>query len=439
MIALSADTPETARMTVAELGLTFPVLSDESRTYIRAYDVRTGQQRWLFHTIPHPGEAGYETWPPEAWQTSGAANSWGGMTVDHARGIVFLSTGSATFDFHGWDRHGDNLFANCVIALNARTGERVWHFQTVHHDMWDYDLPCPPNLVTITRGERRVDAVAQVTKTGFIFLLERDTGEPLFPVEERPVPASDLRGEQAAGTQPFALLPPPLTRQGLTEADLTDRTPAAHADALQRYRAARPDGLYVPLSVRGTIMMPGTLGGANWSGAAVDPARGILYVNVNELPYYMTMKPTDPGSRYPFVHTGWNHFRDPDGYPAIKPPWGTLNAVDLNTGERLWQVPLGTYPELAAQGWTATGTENFGGAIVTAGGLVFIGASKDEKFRAFDADTGHVLWESALPFGGYATPATYEVEGRQYIIIAAGGGGKLKTKSGDAYVAFALP
>jgi len=499
--------------------------------HVRAYDVRTGAVRWIFHTIPQPGEYGYETWPRDAWQRIGGANAWSALSVDEKRGLVFLPTGSAAFDFWGGNRAGANLFANCVLVLRAATGERVWHYQTVHHDIWDRDLPAAPVLVTIERVGRKVDAVAQVTKSGFVFLLDRETGEPLYPVEEVAVPPSDLEGETAWTTQPVPTKPPPFARQLFTEADVTDLSPASRAAVLERLRQVRTGRRFIPPSKQGTVIFPGFDGGAEWGGAAFDPATGRLYVNANEMPWILTMvdvvddasgadngpgarayrqycaachgvdrrgapqqnvpalldlggkrppgdlelllqkgKGVMPSFRYlsegevkslsayllgeaapappvndeekpfgtPYTHTGYHRFLDPDGYPAVKPPWGTLSAIDLGRGEIDWHVPLGELPELTRRGIPPTGTENYGGPIVTAGGLVFIGATKDEKFRAFDKKSGKVLWETSLPAGGYATPSTYEVNGKQYVVIAAGGG-KMGTKSGDAYVAFALP
>ncbi|GIV59535.1 MAG: hypothetical protein KatS3mg043_0624 [Rhodothermaceae bacterium] len=501
--------------------------------HIRAYDVRTGEQVWIFHTIPHPGEYGYETWPPEAWKTVGGANAWAGMSLDVRRGLVFVPTGSAAYDFYGGNRHGENLFANTLLALDARTGTRRWHFQTVHHDLWDRDLPAPPNLVTVERDGRRIDAVAQITKTGFVFVLDRETGAPLFPVEERPAPPSDLRGEAAWPTQPVPLRPPPFVRQTLAEDDLNDlTTPEGRAALRERFRTLRRGHLFTPPSTEGTLIFPGFDGGGEWGGAAYDPETGWLYVNASEMPWILTMVDVEPragqeltsagkylytvscagchgadreghagfpplrdlarrrseadvrrilerGSGFmpsfrhlseaqmaalmaflfdretgtpgldpaaihreagllPYAHTGWHRWLTPEGYPAVKPPWGTLSAIDLNRGEIVWQVPLGEVPALAARGLPPTGTENYGGPVVTAGGLVFIAATKDEKIRAFDKRTGTLLWEADLPAGGYATPAIYMAGGRQYVVVAAGGG-KMGTKSGDAYVAFALP
>ncbi|MGA4644855.1 PQQ-binding-like beta-propeller repeat protein [Limisphaera sp. 4302-co] len=506
--------------------------------HVRAYDARTGRLVWRFHTIPQPGEPGHETWPPDAWRHVGGANCWAGMAVDSRRGIVFVPTGSATYDFWGGDRIGENLYANCLLALDARTGRLLWHFQFVHHDLWDRDLPAPPTLCTVRRNGRLIEAVAQVTKSGHVFVFDRLTGRSLFPVEERPVPASDLPGESAWPTQPFPLRPAPFARQLFTYSEITDRSPAAHRTVLDRFARLRPHVPFQPPSREGTIILPGFDGGAEWGGAAVDPG-GVLYVNANEMPWVLTMVEVPaPGSgavpdgpslylqicaachgtdrkgrtahgqevpplleigrkldrhgflqlletgrggmpsfafltpeqkaaladhllgtgeaasppapirrsatpvhalgRVPFVSTGYHRWLDPDGYPAIKPPWGTLTAIDLNTGEFRWQIPLGEYPELIARGVPPTGTENYGGPLVTAGDLLFIAATRDQKFRAFDRRNGRLLWETRLPAGGYATPATYQVNGRQFVVIACGGG-KMGTPAGDAYVAFALP
>ena len=502
---------------------------------VRAYDVRTGKLRWSFHTIPHPGESGYDTWPKDAWKTSGAANNWTGMTLDGARGIVYVPTGSAAFDFYGADRIGDDLFANCLIALNAETGERIWHFQAVHHDLWDRDFPTPPVLLTVQHDGKKVDAVAQATKQGFVFLFDRTNGKPLFPIECKNYPPSDVPGETAAQQQCLPQKPAPFSRQFLTEDLLTDRTPQAHQWALDRFRTFRSEGQFVPFTTaKETVIFPGLDGGAEWGGQAVDPETGIMYINANDLAWTgrlaettaaeaqqntpkgiytsqcsvchgenmagsppavpslliagkkmtaeeiaTTIKngkgrmpgfanlsedqisalvsyvmsgganvqiegkevasagPPLPTLRYHF--TGYLRFSDPDGYPATAPPWGTLNAINLNTGEYAWKIPLGEYPELAAQGIKNTGTENYGGPLVTAGGLLFIGATNyDKRFHAFDKATGKLLWETTLPFAGNATPITYELRGRQFVVIAAGGGKDLKSKSGGVYVAFAL-
>jgi quinoprotein glucose dehydrogenase len=409
---------------------------------IRAFDVRTGAETWRFRTVPRPGEFGNETWEGESWKRRGGANAWGGFSVDVERGLVFAGLGSAAFDFYGGDRKGDNLFANCTIALDAKTGRRVWHFQTLHHDLWDHDLPVYPNLVTVTHDDKRIDAVAQVTKTGYVFLFDRETGRPLFDVVERPVPASDLPGERAATTQPIPVKPPPFSAQSLDESNVTDIGPANRASVLAKLRQVRGGPAFNPPSLQGTVVIPGYHGGANWSGASFDPTTGLLYVNSNNVPNIIILleSKADPATRHgPFGHLGYVQFLDHEGYPAIKPPWGQLTAIDLNTGIFAWQVPLGEHPELTARGIPRTGTETFGGSIVTAGGLVFIAGTKDERIHAFDKKTGELLWEHPLPAGGYATPSTYEVDGRQYVVIAAGGAGKLGTKPGDAFVAFALP
>jgi len=492
---------------------------------IRAYDVRTGKLRWSFHTIPHPGEFGYETWPRDAWKYSGAANNWAGMALDSQRGIVYVPTGSAAFDFYGANRIGDNLFADCLLALSAETGERIWHFQGVKHDLWDRDFPSPPALLTVKRGSQKVDAVAQTTKQGFVYLFDRASGKPLFPIEYQKYPPSTVPGEAAASDQPLPARPAPYARQLLTEEMLTNRTPEAHQWALEHFRKFRSEGQFVPFSVGlDTAIFPGFDGGAEWGGPAVDAETGILYVNANEMAWtgalaentgenspkaiYLSQcgvchgeklagsppaipsliavgarlapaqiaaiikngkgrmpgfpnlsgdrlfalvdfltsgetkelsspEPPPPGMNYRF--TGYQRFLDPDGYPAIVPPWGTLSAIDLNTGEYVWKINLGEYPELAAKDMKNTGTENYGGPIVTAGGLVFIGATSfDKKFRAFDKSTGELLWETTLPFAGNATPVTYAVNGRQYVVIAAGGGKDPKSSSGGVYVAFKL-
>ena len=497
---------------------------------IRAYDVRTGKLRWSFHTIPHPGEFGYDTWPKDAWKYSGAANNWTGMAVDQKRGLVFAPTGSASFDFYGSNRIGDDLFANSLIALNAQTGERVWHFQSVKHDLWDRDFPAPPNLVTVKRDGRMVDAVAQITKSAYVFVFDRETGKPLFPIEYRKVPQTDVDGETTAATQPFPLAPPPFARQLLTEDMLTRRTPAAHQAAVEQFRKLRSAGQFVPPSFQGTVIFPGFDGGGEWGGAAFDPATGLLYVNANEMAWILRLidrpklkgntsgrelyladcaschrtdlRGTPPefpslvgiadrrteseirtviregsgrmpefsslsrqamaalvhylhtgedspvhvetlGSLWPFglkyTMDGYNKFLDPDGYPAVEPPWGTLNAINLDTGEIAWKIPFGEFPELVKKGMRNTGSENYGGPVVTAGGLLFIGATNhDRKFHAFDKATGKLLWETTLPAGGNATPAAYEVNGREFVVIAAGGG-KSGEPSGGSYVAFALP
>ena len=405
---------------------------------VRAFDVRTGRQVWRFHTVPRPGEFGNETWAGDSWRNRGGANAWGGLSVDEKRGLVFCGLGSASFDFYGGDRIGDNLFANCTVALDARTGRRVWHFQTLRHDVWDHDLPVYPNLVTVRHGGKAIDAVAQVTKTGFVFLFDRESGKPLFEIKDFPAKPSDVPGEQTSPTQPQPVKPPPFARQSFTVDDVTNISDESRAYALERLAQINPGGGYAPPSLKGTVVVPGFHGGATWSGASFDPETSWLYVNSNNVPNIITLKPAANDRPFAYGHKGYVKFLDQDGYPAIKPPWGVLSAIDLNQGTIAWQTTLGEHTELTAKGVAPTGTENFGGTIVTAGGLVFIGGSKDEMFRAFDKTTGRNLWQYRLPAGGYATPCTYSVGQRQFVVIAAGGAGKPGTKPGDSFIAFAL-
>ena len=492
--------------------------------HIRAYDLRTGAVRWIFHTIPQPGQFGHETWSKDSWTYNGGANNWAGMALDERRGIVFIPTGSASADFYGANRLGDNLFANSLLALDAATGKRIWHFQFVKHDILDRDPPSPPTLVTVRQNARTIDAVAQTTKHGYVFVFERESGKPVFPIEYRKFPASDVPGEVAAETQPIPTRPRPFSRQQLTAAMLTTRTPEAQKWAAEEFARYRSGGVFEPLTIgQQTFVFPGFDGGAEWGGSAYDPDTGLLYVNANDIPWSGALLPDDAGQsgralylrecaschrddragtppqipslagigdrkppqeiaaivqkgagRMPgfpnlqtlavnaivqflrtgedtptptpaitptyvkYRFTGYRKFLDPDGYPAVAPPWGTMNAINLNTGEFAWQIPFGEYPELAAEGLKNTGTENYGGPVVTAGGLVFIGATNhDRKFRAFDKATGALLWETTLPFSGNATPSTYEVNGRQFVVIAASGG-KSREPKGGIYVAFAL-
>lgn len=407
--------------------------------HVRAYNVITGKIEWTFHTIPQDGEAGTETWQNESWKTGSGANAWAGMSLDTERGLIFVATGSPSFDFYGGSRKGKNYYGNSVVALNTKSGELVWNYQIVHHDLWDYDLPCPPVLVSIRQEGKFQDAVAQVTKHGFVFVLDRDTGKPVFPVEERPVPASTLPEEEAYATQPFPVKPPAFVRQNFTDSLVSDISDSTTAFVRKNLQGKHYGQMFTPPSLEGTIIFPGLLGGANWSGASYDPATGWLYVNANEVPNILTLKKQEETAAYPFGHLGYHQFLDQEGYPAVKPPWGTLTAIDLNAGEQVWQIVLGEYAQLTERGIPPTGTPNIGGTIVTSGGLVFVAATQDEKIRAFNKRSGKLLWEAQLPFGGYATPSTYEVDGKQYLVIAAGGGGKMKTKSGGAYVTFTLP
>lgn len=490
-----------------------------------AFDALTGEQRWTFHTVPHPGEFGAETWDKTE---SNAANCWGGFALDEARGIVFITTGSPKENFIGVDHRGDNLFANCVVALEARTGKRLWHFQEIPHDIWDLDIPAPPNLTTITRDGKRIDVVSAVTKIGNTLLLDRVTGKPIYPFRYRRAPASDLRGELTSPYQPDVELPEPFSKQEFSMEDITDRSPEATEAVTARVKGATI-GWFQPFKEGKPNLFYGLHGGAEWTGACVDPTTGRLYVSGNSMPYMITvfrdddprdepkgpatqgrkvymqrcaqchgdnrvgvgMAPPLRGVRHrlrddeisavvmkgrnampaqpdispedmkalndflmirdrPFTEpvkserprysfNGYPKFLDPEGYPACKPPWGTLNCIDLNTGKLEWRVPLGEHEELTALGLKKTGTENFGGAICTAGGLVFCSGTRDSKIRAFDKETGAELWSAPLPFVGSAPPATYEVNGRQFVVIPATGGGKLGTPQGDAYVAFALP
>lgn len=501
---------------------------------VSAFNVHTGEREWIFHTIPQPGEDGYDTWgATDFWKTGAGVNVWGGLSVDIENGMVYFATGQPKDDFYRPENEGEQLFGNCIVALNAETGEKAWHFQAIHHDLWDLDLPCAPILTTLSKDGKQIPGVAQLTKTGHMLLFNRLTGELLSEVEERPVPASTLEGQYAFPTQPFVKWPESFSKQVVTADDLTDISEEAHAYALERFNNADA-GWYIPPSTKGIIYY-GIHGGAEWGGGSYDPVDQVMYVNSNELAWHITMQ--DVNSKKPetsarqgssehgghrlflasgcaschgadrqglggtpvlrnlserytqkdvadiikkgkgampsFAHLpeddvqliasylldiesvdeeqgntaikpyyssmGYNKFLDQQGYPATKPPWGTLNAIDLKSGMVKWKVPLGEYPELTAKGIPLTGTENFGGSIATAGGLVFVGATRDERFRAFDKKTGKILWETKLPFGGFAVPSTYSAGGKQYIIIPATGGGKLGTTTGDAYVAFALP
>ncbi|MGK7393130.1 MAG: pyrroloquinoline quinone-dependent dehydrogenase [Candidatus Cyclobacteriaceae bacterium M3_2C_046] len=539
--SLTTSTPGIIYQNLIILGSATGEGYNASPGHIRAYDIKTGDLVWIFHTIPQPGEYGYHSWTFYETENYGGTNNWGGMSLDQEKGIVYIATGSPTYDFYGGTRPGDNLFGNCVIALNAETGERIWHYQVVHHDLWDYDLACAPNLTTILHKGQYRDVVVQPTKMGTLFILDRYTGELLSDAPEKLMPPSDLDGEVAASSQPMVqdLV---FVRQGIYRDDLTDISPESNAYAQKRFDQLKHGQMFTPPSEEGTILFPGTRGGVLWGGASLNPHTNILYLNANEYPMIMEMKKVTfdvseaefgheseetvsgpsinklgkeiyllncaschgrekegiegsyPGidsldqkysrqevadiirkgaDRMPpytqfdqeemqsllnyimdievespqlarkkemdkYVLQGYQKFLDQDGYPAVKPPWGTLNAIDLNNFEILWQVPLGEYPGLVERGIRNTGTQTFGGCVATAGGVIFVGATADEKFRALNASNGEVLWEYQLPYGGYATPAVYQVDGKQYVVIAAGGGNRNGTPSGDFYLAFSL-
>lgn len=514
------------------------LVGEETPGHIRAFDVQTGKQQWIFHTIPYPQEKGYETWDDTtAYRHMGSTNSWAGFSLDEKRGILFAPTGNPTNDFYGGNRTGKGLYGNSLLAIDAVTGKLKWHFQTVHHDVWDMDLPAPPALVTVTHKGKQIDAVAQTTKTGFVFLLDRETGKPLFPVKEMPVnTATTLENEKLWPTQPMPVIPKPLVRQSFDSADLNDIVDArSYAFIKKTFLDYGPSKIFTPPSVKGTIVLPGYDGGAEWGGPAFDPETQLLYVNTNEMAWLLNMVENKKnnkslltnyeagkiiytqncmkchgtemqgGGNYPsligvdkkytvstfsqlvttgkrmmpgnnvltstektalasyvlnvknaqqvkytgelskllppqkttYGFTGYNKFLTPEGYPAIRPPWGSLTAIDLKTGAHVWKIPFGEFEALKAKGILATGRENYGGPVVTKGGLLFIGASADGKFRIIHKRTGKILREIDLPAPGVATPSIYEVNGKQYVVIACGGS-KWGGKTSDAYVAFAL-
>jgi len=415
---------------------------EEAPGHIMAFDCRTGKRRWIFHTIPHPGEFGYDTWPPDAYKRLGGANCWGGLSLDRARKRVYVATGSPTFDFWGGDRKGMNLFGNCVLCLDAQTGKRIWHYQTVHHDLFDYDLPCAPNLVTVRHNGRMVDAVAQVSKQGWVFLLDRDTGKALYPIAERPVPKSTVPDEESWPTQPFVTKPPPFSRQRMTAGDIAALSKESHA-YLKNERLKDVDlaPIYTPPTLDKEILFfPGFHGGANWGGASWNADKGVLFVNHNEIPWSLKLIKAPEGAGYPYEHTGYLRPEDKEGYPPITPPWGQISAIDLHTAKILWQVPVGEYKELTAKGIKPTGHYNRGGNIATKGGLLFSATGLDNIFRAYDQQTGKTLWQHELGGGGFATPATYEADGRQFVVIATSPRESATNKLPRAgFTAFALP
>ncbi|MDP1813113.1 MAG: PQQ-binding-like beta-propeller repeat protein [Leadbetterella sp.] len=525
-----SNTPGTIFENLIYMPLRLSEDADAAPGDIRAFDVVSGKLVWTFHTIPYPGEKGYETFPKDAYKNDGigAVNNWSGMAVDKARGILYVPTGSAAYDFYGGNRPGENLFSNCLLALDARTGKLKWHYQFVHHDIWDRDLPAPPNLITLNKNGKAVDAVAQVTKQGYVFVFDRVTGKSLFPINEVPVPKSKLKGEITWPTQPVPSSPKPYARESfkLTEKDISPY--AQNREELIKAFRTYKKGLFDPPSEQGTIIFPGYDGGAEWGGSAVDP-NGVIYINANEMAWIQTMKPTQNMSGVPmgektyvnycqschqpdregnvksgypslieigkkhdnaallnlinggkgmmpgfgfikpeekqaliaflkneekkevqskdgqlsqkagiaYKMTGYNKFLDNRGLPAIAPPWGTLNAIDLNSGKQLWRIPFGNEPLLMKEGITGTGTENYGGPVITKTGLLFIAATKDATLRAFEAKTGRLVWEHPLPAAAFATPSIYSKNGKQYIVLACGGT-KLGTPKGNKYVAFAL-
>ena len=523
--AINATTPGSVYQNLLIIGSRVNEFKGAAPGHIRAFDVLTGELRWVFHTIPQRGEYGADSWPAESLDTAGGANSWAGIAIDEDRGLAFVPTGSPSFDFYGDDRHGDNLFANSLIALNAETGDRVWHYQFVRHDLWDRDLPSPPNLVTIERNGEVIPAVAQATKTGHLFVFHRETGQPLFPLHEVPVVGKGVSREQPAVSQPLPLQPPPFAQQQFI---ITDRNPAMAQAVEQRVNGLDQGNAFIAPSTRGMVLYPGMDGGAEWGGAAYDEIEQRLYINSNEVPYLLQLTPVskdlglgpqlgylslcagchgadlrgdgvsvpglldlsdrlspieaysivangrgrmpafaqipwyakaailwyvytadeeqEPGKQrggspqdeMAYLNAGFQKLTDPEGLPASKPPWGTLTAIDLKQADILWRIPLGDYPELLAQGQSGYGSENYGGPIVTAGDLLFIAATPDQMIKAYNKHNGEVLWQTRLPAAGFATPITYAVDGRQYVVVAAGGG-KLGQSSGSSYVAFALP
>jgi quinoprotein glucose dehydrogenase len=543
---VDATSPGVIYKNILVLGNTVSEAGDAAPGYVRGYDVITGKMLWIFHTMPQPGEFGYNTWSKDAYKKIGGTNNWSGLTLDEKRGMVYFGTGSPASDFYGGEREGINLFSDCVVALDAGTGKLKWYYQTIHHDLWDRDIPCPPNLAIVRQHGRNVDVVVQATKDGCVYVLDRDSGTSLFPVEERRVPVNGLPDEHPWSMQKYPIKPLPFAVQEVTDSEITNISPASHEFVRNIFSQFSHGNKFLPPDTKGTLLV-GYSGGAEWGGNAID-SNGILYQNSNNaiwklqmesmtdlrkemaslsqgkglylancsschgpdrkgngkeipgllhiddrlkteaigsvlktgqgrMPSFQTILSDeernqiiaflqDKGDHYrvapehavghtadhpagqpaknpdfpympPYVSKTWDKLTDQDGYPAIKPPWGTLNAIDLNTGDYVWRVPLGEYPELTKKGVSPTGTESYGGPLATAGGLVFIAGTRDAKIRAFDKATGKVVWEYRLPAAGFATPITYEVDGKQYIVIAAGGGRGLET--GGSYIAFALP
>jgi quinoprotein glucose dehydrogenase len=412
---------------------------------VRAYDTRTGKLIWTFHTVARPGEFGHETWTDTAWRNRGGVNAWPPMSADLERGILFIPLTSPATDLYGGDRKGTGLFADSLVAVDANTGKRLWHFQTVHHNLWDYDLPAQPVLVQVRKGGKLIDAVAQVTKTGFTYVFDRVTGEPVFPIEEVKVAASEIPGESAWPTQPRPVKPPPYARQSMTADELGDVRPETRAYCEKLIQGAVFGSLFTPIGFKPTVLFPGTNGGANWGGASFDPETHTLYVNSMDVGMLFRMMKRGEGSEIPYRPQGLgspnSRFWDPDLIPCQRPPWGFLTAIDLDEGNFRWRSVLGVVDKLMERGLPPTGAPNIGGTLVTAGGLVFIGATNDSRFRAFDKSNGKELWVTKLPASAHATPMTYRgsKSGRQFVVIAAGGGNKYNTTYSDSLIAFALP